>query len=97
MIGAVVHADPPFETEKTIDGYGVVQGPPARGRILASSGNEEGSRRHQRMQFVKIAALLPKARVESPRGILLGHSDGFLPRSCRTNRQDEMKDKHGND
>lgn len=61
LVGGVLrpvgHGNAMGKTEQSIDGDRVIQRNPPLGRIFRATGNEEGARGHQGVQFMQVMAV----------------------------------------
>ena len=80
MLRAIGHADPILVAEKSIDGNRMIQRCPAGRWIGFTAGHEKRSRRHQRVQFVKVSTGRNELWISSFGGRLSGHGASFGPR-----------------
>ena len=74
---SVGHRDPLVHAEQLVHGDRVVERRPARGRILGATGDEEGTRRHERVELVEIVAAGDELGIGARARIVRGHEPGL--------------------
>src|SRR5690349_2930296 len=80
MLGTIGHGYAVLHAAYLVSGDGVIQRNPWLGRILFTARNQERSRRHQRMQFMKIISVRNESGIQSVRGIVFRYQPALAPR-----------------